>query len=283
MTTLASDDFTFLSTMLKKRSGLVLTPDKLYLVESRLMPIARKENLPGIPQLVAKLKGAGSEALQRAVTDAMTTNESLFFRDKTPFDLFEKEMIPALAKSRGGPRKLRVWCAAASTGQEPYSLAITIKEKPVVMGGFTFEIVGTDICADVLQRAQDGVYSQFEVQRGLPIQMLVKYFAKDGDNWRIKPEIKSMVSYRLYNLLDSFAALGTFDIVFCRNVLIYFDKATKEDIIRRIHALLPPDGYLVLGAAETVVGLDVPFTPAPNARGLYVKASASSAPMRAAG
>ena len=157
MTTLASDDFTFLSTMLKKRSGLVLTPDKLYLVESRLMPIARKENLPGIPQLVAKLKGAGSEALQRAVTDAMTTNESLFFRDKTPFDLFEKEMIPALAKSRGGPRKLRVWCAAASTGQEPYSLAITIKEKPAVMGGFTFEIVGTDICADVLQRAQDGV------------------------------------------------------------------------------------------------------------------------------
>lgn len=282
MTTLPQGDFDFLAAMLKRRSGLIITPDKLYLVESRLMPIARKEQLPGVPQLIAKLRGPGTEALQRAVTDAMTTNESLFFRDKTPFDQFEKEMLPALVKARAAQRRIRIWCAAASTGQEPYSLAITLKEKAAQYAGWTFDIQGTDICEDVIKRAQEGVYSQFEVQRGMPIQLLVKYFSKEGENWRIRDEIRQMVKYRLYNLLDSYGPLGQFDVVMCRNVLIYFDKASKEDILRRIAQTMPADGYLLLGSAETVVGLDVPFVPSQGLRGVYQRQMAA-VPKRAAG
>ncbi|NWH07957.1 MAG: protein-glutamate O-methyltransferase CheR [Alphaproteobacteria bacterium] len=270
-----SDDFAFLSNLLKRRSGLVLTPDKLYLVESRLMPIARKEGLADIAALISKLRQPGSETLQRAVTDAMTTNESLFFRDKTPFEHFEKVIVPSLLPSRP-QKRLRVWCAAASTGQEPYSLVLTMAEKAAQFPGLSLDILGTDICAEVIARAQAGIYSQFEVQRGLPIQMLVKYFTKEGDNWRLKENIRQQVKYKLFNLLESLSALGQFDVVFCRNVLIYFDRDTKADIITRIAKILPEDGYLILGAAETVVGLTVPFQPHPTAKGLYVKAAAAA-------
>lgn len=275
MSAIPSDDFAFLSNLLKRRSGLVLTPDKLYLVESRLMPIARKEGLADIAALISKLRQPGSETLQRAVTDAMTTNESLFFRDKTPFEHFEKVIVPSLLPSRP-QKRLRVWCAAASTGQEPYSLVLTMAEKAAQFPGLSLDILGTDICAEVIARAQAGIYSQFEVQRGLPIQMLVKYFTKEGDNWRLKENIRQQVKYKLFNLLESLSALGQFDVVFCRNVLIYFDRDTKADIITRIAKILPEDGYLILGAAETVVGLTVPFQPHPTAKGLYVKAAAAA-------
>ena len=267
-------DFDFVAQMLKRRSGLVITPEKAYLLESRMGPVARKHGLAGLDAIAAKLK-AGNEALARDVTEAMTTNESFFFRDKTPFDHFEKLMLPALLQSRAAQRKLRIWCAAASTGQEPFSLAMILREKAALTKDWRFEILGTDLSNDVLARAQAGLYSQFEVQRGLPVTMLVKYFTKEGEQWRLKDDIRSMVQYRPMNLLDAFVGLGTFDIVFCRNVLIYFDEATKRQILERIALLMPADGYLLLGAAETVVGVTNVFVPVDQARGVYMKQSAA--------
>ena len=269
-------DFDFVAQMLKRRSGLIITPEKAYLLESRMGPVARKHGLAGLDAIAAKLK-AGNEALASDVTEAMTTNESFFFRDKTPFDHFEKLILPALLQSRAAQRKIRIWCAAASTGQEPYSLGMILKEKAALIKEWRIEISGTDLSAEVLERAKAGVYSQFEVQRGLPIQMLVKYFSKEGEQWRVKDDIRSMVQYRTFNLLDPFTGFGTFDIVFCRNVLIYFDEATKRNILERIAQLMPADGYLLLGAAETVIGVTNAFVPVDQARGLYMKVGAAKA------
>jgi len=265
-------DFDFVAQMLKRRSGLVITPEKAYLLESRMGPVARKHGLAGLDAIAQKLK-AGDEKLAAEVTEAMTTNESFFFRDKTPFDHFEKLMLPALLQARAAQRRLRIWCAAASTGQEPYSLAIILKEKAALVKDWKIEIIGTDLSNDVLSRAKNGVYTQFEVQRGLPITLLVKYFNKEGEQWRIKDEIRSMVQYRTNNLLDPFTGFGTFDIIYCRNVLIYFDEATKKSILLRMSQLLPDDGYLLLGAAETVVGVSTAFWPVENARGVNMKAN----------
>ena len=164
----------------------------------------------------------------------MTTNESFFFRDKIPFDHFRDAIMPGLMAARARERRIRIWCAAASTGQEPYSLAMCLKEMKQKLGGWRVEILGTDLSTEVLEKAKAGVYSQFEVQRGLPIQMLVKYFSQVGDTWQIAPEIRAMVQYRPLNLLADFAHLGRFDVVFCRNVLIYFDQETKIGVLNRI-------------------------------------------------
>lgn len=271
-------DYEFLQRFLKDRSGLVLSNEKQYLIESRLMPVARKHNLAGISELVNKLRAPGAEALAVAVTEAMTTNESFFFRDKTPFDHFKDTMLPVLLKERAAKKTLRIWCAAASTGQEPYSLAMILKEMGPQLAGWRIEIIGTDLSQDVLDRAKAGVYSQFEVQRGLPIQLLLKYFTQNGDSWTISQEIRSMVQYRLLNLLNDFSTLGTFDIVYCRNVLIYFDQPTKTSVLNRISKILAPDGFLLLGAAETVVGLTEAYKPMPDRRGVYVQAGAVAAP-----
>ncbi len=273
-------DYDYLRGFLKTRSGLVLSNDKQYLIESRLMPIVRKQGMAGIPELVQKLRAPGNEALASKVTEAMTTNESFFFRDKTPFDHFKEVMLPALMKARAARRHIRIWCAAASTGQEPYSLAMILKEMGPQLAGWRFEIVGTDLSGDVLERAKAGAYTQFEVQRGLPIQMLLKYFTQNGDQWVISPDIRSMVHYRTLNLLNDFSALGQFDIVYCRNVLIYFDQPTKIDVLNRTSRLTASDGYLLLGAAETVVGLTDAFKPVADRRGLYVPAdkAAQAAP-----
>ncbi len=271
-------DYDYLRGFLKQRSGLVLSNDKQYLIESRLMPIVRKQGLSGLGELVQKLKAPGAEALAAKVTEAMTTNESFFFRDKTPFDHFKEVMLPALLKARSTKRHIRIWCAAASTGQEPYSLAMILKEMGPQLAGWRFEIIGTDLSGEVLERAKAGVYTQFEVQRGLPIQMLLKYFVQNGDQWTISPEIRSMVHYRTLNLLNDFSALGQFDIVYCRNVLIYFDQPTKIDVLNRTARLTAPDGYLLLGAAETVVGLTDSFKPINDRRGLYVPAVKAPAP-----
>jgi hypothetical protein len=173
-------DYDYLRGFLKARSGLVLSNDKQYLIESRLMPIVRKHGMAGIGELVGKLKMPGNEALAAKVTEAMTTNESFFFRDKTPFDHFKEVMLPALLKARAAKRHIRIWCAAASTGQEPYSLAMILKEMGPQIAGWRFEIIGTDLSGDVLERAKAGAYTQFEVQRGLPIQMLLKYFTQNA-------------------------------------------------------------------------------------------------------
>jgi chemotaxis protein methyltransferase CheR len=263
-------DYDYLRGFLKARSGLVLSNDKQYLIESRLMPIVRKQGMVGISDLVQKLKTPGSEALAAKVTEAMTTNESFFFRDKTPFDHFKEVMLPELMKARAAKRHIRIWCAAASTGQEPYSLAMILKEMGPQIAGWRFEIIGTDLSGEVLDRAKAGAYTQFEVQRGLPIQMLLKYFTQNGDQWTISQDIRSMIHYRTLNLLNDFSALGQFDIVYCRNVLIYFDQPTKIDVLNRAARQTASDGYLLLGAAETVVGLTDAFKPVTDRRGLYV-------------
>jgi chemotaxis protein methyltransferase CheR len=261
-------DYEYLRKLLKERSGLVLSADKQYLVESRLTPVARKAGMANISELVTKMK-ANDERMIVAAVEAMTTNESFFFRDKIPFEHFRDTIMPSLIAARAKERRIRIWCSAASTGQEPYSLAMCLKEMRDKIAGFRIEIIGTDISLEVLEKAKVGVYSQFEVQRGLPIQMLVKYFAQAGDTWQISPEIRAMVQYRPLNLLSDFAHLGKFDAVFCRNVLIYFDQDTKAAVLNRIARLMEPDGYLVLGAAETVVGLTDAFKPVADKRGLY--------------
>lgn len=269
-------EYDYLRQFLKARSGLVLSNEKQYLIESRLLPVARKAGLQSIAALVAKLKEPRETALAEAVVEAMTTNESFFYRDKTPFEHFTQVMMPELIKSRASQKKIRIWCAAASTGQEPYTLAMCLKEMEPRIAGWRIEIIGTDISNEVLDRAKAGTYTQFEVQRGLPIQMLLKYFTQAGESWTIAPQLRSMVQWKKFNLLESFASLGQFDIVFCRNVLIYFDQQTKVDILGRISKIMAPDGYLVLGAAETVVGLTDAFKPAPDRRGLYLPAAAAS-------
>lgn len=267
-------EFEFLKTFLKTRSGLVLSNDKQYLVESRLLPVARSSDLETLSALIKLLQKGGNRSLETEVIEAMTTNESFFFRDKTPFDHFRETMLPALLETRGSRKQLKIWCAAASTGQEPYSLAICLKEDASKMPGWRTKIVGTDLSQEVLDKAKTGIYSQFEVQRGLPIQMLLKYFDQKGDMWQITPEMRAMIEYKQLNLLDNFSHLGEFDIIFCRNVLIYFDQATKSEILGRLVRSIPDDGYLVLGAAETVVGLTDAFKPVPGKRGLFQKKQA---------
>ncbi|WP_319775153.1 protein-glutamate O-methyltransferase CheR [Breoghania sp.] len=262
-------EFNFLKTFLKTRSGLMLSNEKQYLVESRLLPVARKAGMSTLSELISKVQRGGNAALEKEVVEAMTTNESFFFRDKTPFDNFTNVMLPALMKARGDRKRLRIWCAAASTGQEPYSLAMLLKEAAPRLAGWRIEIIGTDLSTEVLEKARTGVYSQFEVQRGLPIQLLLKYFTQNGDLWQISSEMRSMVQWRMMNLLESFSSMGEFDVIFCRNVLIYFDQETKSDILNRLAKQMPQDGYLVLGAAETVVGLSSAFQPVQGHRGLY--------------
>ncbi|MEQ9518521.1 MAG: protein-glutamate O-methyltransferase CheR [Parvibaculum sp.] len=263
-------EFSYLADFLKKESGLILSENKGYLIESRLLPLARDNGLDSISALVSKMKSGAAKALMDDVTEAMTTNESFFFRDKTPFTILEETVLPAMIESRKHAKKLRIWCAAASTGQEPYSIAMILKEWSAKLPGWRFEIIGTDLSAEVLRRAKLGRYSQFEVQRGLPIQMLVKYFKQDGSDWEISADIRNMVQYRKMNLLDDFNALGKFDIVFCRNVLIYFDQQTKSEILERTSRLLSDDGYMFLGAAETVIGITNSFKPMAGQRGLYI-------------
>jgi chemotaxis protein methyltransferase CheR len=260
-------DYEFLRKLLKERSGLDLSSDKQYLVESRLIPLARRAGLSGIAELVAKIKG-GADALTSEVVEAMTTNETFFFRDRIPFDHLRETILPTLVQARANRRSLRIWCAASSTGQEPYSVAMCVKEF-AALAGWRVEIVATDLSQEVLEKSRAGIYSQFEVQRGLPIQLLVKYFMQTGELWQLNADIRAMVQHRQLNLLQDFAQLGTFDVIFCRNVLIYFDQDTKVGVFDRLSRMLEPDGVLLLGAAESVVGISDAFRPYPDRRGLY--------------
>ena len=268
-------DYDHLRKLLKERSGLVLSADKQYLVESRLLPLARKFGFSGLSDLVAHLKGPNAEPLVVDVVEAMMTNESFFLRDRSPFEHFREVVMPALLSARAAQKRIRIWCAAASTGQEPYSLAMSIKESCKNIAGWRIDIVATDLSTEVLEKAKAGIYSQFEVQRGLPIGLLIKYFTQVGECWQIAPDIRSMVQFRPFNLLHDFSSLGPFDLVFCRNVLIYFDQETKIGVLERIARITERDGYLVLGAAETVVGLTDGFKPVNDRRGLYMPNSAA--------
>ncbi len=255
--------------LLKKRSGLVLSNDKVYLVENRLMPLARKRKMQSLDELLDAVREGGDEALLDEVTDAMTTNESFFFRDLKPFEQFREIILPRLVEARTHKKSLKIWCAAASTGQEPYSLAMILREAGAMLDGWNLEILATDISRSALERARAGVYTQFEVQRGLPVQALVKYFQQEDTKWQIDESLRSMVRFREFNLLDSLSSIGPCDVIFCRNVLIYFDQDDKAQILERMTELLPSDGYVYLGGAETVIGVTDKLAPVPNLHGAY--------------
>jgi chemotaxis protein methyltransferase CheR len=261
--------FETLANLLKTRSGLVIGRDKTYLLETRLVGLVKREKLADLNELAEHLRRPGSDPLIRDVVEAMTTNESFFFRDDKPFQHFRAQALPRMAAARPPGSTLRVWSAAASSGQEAYSLAMIVAESTAALAGHKVEIVGTDIARDQLTRARAGVYSQFEVQRGLPVQMLMRYFRKEEANWRIGDAIRGMATFREHNLLSDLRPLGKFDIVFCRNVLIYFDQPTKARVLDVIAGLMPPDGLLYLGGAETVLGITSRFAPMPNERGVY--------------
>ena len=260
--------FAYIQDLLHKKSGLALSEDKMYLLESRLMPIAKSKGLADLDALATHMKTGFDRALEKEVIDAMTTNESMFFRDSKPFDQFREVVLPALLESNAATKKIRIWSAACSNGQEPYSIAMCLKEEAAKLAGWNIEITGTDLCSKVLAKAREGVYSQFEVQRGLPIQFLMKYFQQVESQWQIKPEIRQMVTYKEMNLLESFAPLGQCDIILCRNVLIYFDESTKQQVLRNLARQMSPTSFLYLGSTESVFG--VPEIKAVEGqRGLY--------------
>ena len=271
------DDFNLLAKLIKDRSGLTLTRDKAYLLESRLLPVARKWNLKNLDELVARLRTKQEQPLIRDVVEAMTTNESFFFRDIKPFDQFKQVVLPYLLQARAQTKTIKIWSAACSSGQEAYSLAMIFKEEKHRLNGWTIDILATDLSTEILAKAQAGLYSQFEVQRGLPIQMLVKYFKQAGDRWQIDAGLRDMVRFRPFNLLEEMAPLGSFDVVFCRNVLIYFDQPTKQIVLERMAKQLAADGFLYLGGAETVVGITDKFQPMTNHRGMYHHANPAAA------
>jgi chemotaxis protein methyltransferase CheR len=270
--------FDYLRKLLRERSGLVLAAEKQYLAESRLLPVARRNGMTTIDELVDLMKSKASVSLTTQVVEAMTTNETFFFRDKLPFDHFRDTIMPALIAARAREKRIRIWCTAASTGQEPYSLAMLLKGMGAAISGYRIDIVATDLSSEILEKAKTGIYTQFEVQRGLAVQLLVKYFDQIGETWQLAPELRSMVQFRPINLLNDFSPLGTFDVVFCRNVLIYFDQDTKTVVLDRIARQMHDDGYLVLGAAETVIGLTGAFKPLADKRGLYVPINGTKQP-----
>ncbi len=278
---LSSAAFETFASLLKSRSGLVIGPDKLYLLETRLAPLLKREQLRDLAALADKLRATANEALVREVVEAMTTNESFFFRDDKPFQHFRAQALPRLLAARQTAAPLRIWSAASSSGQEAYSLAMIIAESRATIGTRRIEILGSDLAREQVMRARDGVYTQFEVQRGLPVQMLMRYFRKEDAGWRINDAIRAMVQFREWNLLNDLRPLGLFDVVFCRNVLIYFDAPTKARVLEAIAAQMVPDGVLYLGGAETVLGITNRFAALQGERGVYGLIGASAAPRAA--
>lgn len=262
------DSFNFLATLVKTRSGIVLTADKGYMLETRLGTMLRREGITSLDALALRLRAPRSEALAAEMVEALTTNESSFFRDGKPFEHLKK-LLPKLAAARPPGQAIRIWSAACSSGQEAYSIAITAVELGAALAGRRVEIVGTDLSQEMLQRAREGVFTQFEVQRGLPVQMLVKHFRQEGSRWQVAPELRAMVRWQAFNLLDDARGLGRFDVIFCRNVLIYFDAPTKSRVLAALAAQVAADGVVYLGGAETVLGLTDRLVPTPGERGVY--------------
>ncbi|MBR0683957.1 protein-glutamate O-methyltransferase CheR [Roseomonas eburnea] len=269
------ESFSFLAGLVKTRSGIVLTADKGYMLETRLGPMLRREGLTGLDALALRLRSPREEALAAEVVEALTTNESSFFRDGKPFEHLRK-LLPALAAARPAGQPIRIWSAACSSGQEAYSVAMVAAELGPALGGRRVEILGTDLSREMVERARDGVFTQFEVQRGLPVQMLVKHFRQEGQRWQVAPELRAMTRWQVFNLLDDARGLGRFDAIFCRNVLIYFDSPTKSRVLAMLSRMLARDGVVYLGGAETVLGLTDRLVPAPGERGVYEPARAAA-------
>jgi chemotaxis protein methyltransferase CheR len=270
---------------ISRSAGIVLTAEKAYFIEARLSPVLREESLASIDELMTKAE-RGDRRLAQRVIDALTTNETFFFRDKAPFDHFRNIIMPELLSRRPPGKTIRIWCAACSSGQEPFSLIMLLDEMRSDLGSRQVEIHASDISETILNKAKSGTFNQFEVQRGLPTKLLLQYFQKVGDNWKISQDVVRRVNFFKFNLLDEPRALGTFDIVFCRNVLIYFDRPTRSKIFTRIADRLAPDGFLLLGGAESTFGVTDRFTSHPKERMLQIplmaKPAAPAIPTRTA-
>jgi len=259
--------FAEVSALVRRRAGIVLTEDKAYLLDTRLGPVLSRFGIASLRALGEALRGTPGERLERAVVEALTTHESSFFRDGRPFEHL-RMLLPRLAAAKGQER-VRIWSAACSTGQEAYSIAMLAAELLGPAAASRVEILGTDISGEIIARAREGCFTQFEVQRGLPIRALMSHFTQDGQRWRIKPALRDMVRFEERNLLVDCSQLGRFDVLFCRNVLIYFDAPTKTRVLEMLARQLTQDGVLYLGAAETVIGLTDRLVPVPGERGVY--------------
>jgi chemotaxis protein methyltransferase CheR len=254
--TIAVNDFGYIQELVRKRSAIVLEAGKEYLVESRLSGVARDEGFASIDHLVADLRRTQANGLHRKVVEAMTTNETTFFRDVQPFEALRVQLIPELMQRRAAQRQLSIWCGACSSGQEPYTIAMLLREHFPALTGWQVRILGTDLSNDMLERAKAARYNQAEVNRGLPAAFLVKYFRKLGIEWQLVDDIRGMVEFRELNLNEAWSGVPPCDLVFLRNVLIYFDVETKKRILAKLRRVLRPDGYLFLGGAETTMNLD---------------------------
>jgi chemotaxis protein methyltransferase CheR len=271
-------DFALFAKILKDGSGLVMTEEKSYLMETRLQAVAQRHGHPSLAHLARTLRAQPNDVLVREIVETMTTNESSFFRDLKPFEQFRKIILPALLKARAATgRMLRFWSAGCAAGQEPYSLAMILEEERLRLAGWHVSLLATDISAEMIERAKEGIYTQFEVQRGLPLKYLIRHFEPEADRWQIKPELRRMVEFRRGNLMSELGGLGRFDAIFCRNVLLYFDGPTKTSLLDRFGRILRPDGFLALGGAETTLGISDRFEPMTDQRGLYRLAAAPAA------
>ncbi|WP_033346643.1 CheR family methyltransferase [Catenuloplanes japonicus] len=252
--TLSQQDFSFVAGLVRREASIVLAPGKEYLVEARLIPVARQVGAASVTEFLANIQRRPDPTHQRMIVDALTTNETSWFRDREPFTALTEQLLPELIGARATSRKLRFWSAACSSGQEPYSLAITLQQ--ALPAGWNYEIVGSDISTEMIKRAEAGEFSQVEINRGLPAAQLVHYFERAGAHWRIAPSLRRNVSFTRLNLTAPLPPMPPFDVVFLRNVLIYFDVDTKRTVLRNIGRMLRPDGWLFLGAAETTIGID---------------------------
>lgn len=262
-------DFDHFCQLVRRRSGLVLTPEKAYLVASRLAPVVRAEGFASVEALLATLRTGAPETLFQRVVDAMATHESYFFRDATPFEQLADSVLPPLIAARQAQRSLRIWCAACSSGQEPYSVAMILTEMRHLLPGWKLDILATDMSAPILRKAEAGLYNDFEVNRGLSEERRARWFRREADGWRVSPTLRQMVRFQPHNLLQGSAGLGVFDVIFCRNVLIYFDVDTKRRVLDQLRRAMAQDGALLLGSAETVLGVSDAVEPVPGLRGLY--------------
>jgi chemotaxis protein methyltransferase CheR len=264
--TITPTAFDWVRSVVHQDAAIVLEPGKEYLVESRLMPLARAAGSTDVSAYVDSLRAKPTPDIRKKLVEAMTTNETSWFRDGSPFELFEKSLLPQIRTSRGSARSVRIWSAACSTGQEPYSLTMILRES-LAREGWKCEVLASDIDETVLAKAKSGVFSQLEMNRGLPAAKLVEHFTRQGAGWQVSRELRDMVQFRRLNLAEPMPAVGQFDVVFMRNVLIYFSVETRREILKRVRRVCRPDGCLVLGGAETTLGVDDQWERVPLGRG----------------
>ncbi len=261
--TIPENALIYIRDLVLTRSAIVLEPEKDYLIQARLDPVAKEAGYTSIEELAEYLRKTPSGALHQKVVEAMTTNETSFFRDVHPFDALKDHVLPDLLERRASAKSLTIWCGASSSGQEPYTMAMVLREHFPQLATWNLKFIATDISTQMLDKCRGGKYSQLEVNRGLPAQLLIKYFDKKGMSWHVKDDLINMIEYKQLNLAASWPSLPKMDLVFLRNVLIYFDVAMKKEILKKIRGVLEPDGYLFLGGAETTLNLDDQFQRVP--------------------